>query len=85
MKRAEFVLMFAKKRPLICSFRSGLEQWLVNSQRVETSGLSHSFCSLPFEQAPTTVSLVRVLNAPSACAVNSPFVEARKCRQTKSE
>jgi hypothetical protein len=57
MKRAEFVLMFAKKRPLICSFRSGLEQWLVNSQRVETSGLSHSFCSLPFEQALPSLAL----------------------------
>jgi 8-oxo-dGTP pyrophosphatase MutT (NUDIX family) len=38
-------------------FRSGLEQWLVNSERVETSGLSHSFCSLPFEQALPSLAL----------------------------
>jgi hypothetical protein len=35
MKRSKFVLMFAKKRLLTYSSRSGLERWLVNSQRIE--------------------------------------------------
>ena len=33
-----------------------LRAWLAAT--VETSGLSHPFCSLPFEPAPTIVSLV---------------------------
>jgi hypothetical protein len=52
--------MFAKKRPLTYSSHS-LEPLIL-------------FTSI--RTGPTIVSLVRVLNALSACAVNSPFVEA---------